>query len=195
MTGSGVNSAGCATCKGRCCREYRVEVTVADVRVLADRTGLHPRDFIALQDAAAGNGGFRLRPAGPAKELHLVRNTSTGACVFLMEIAPDRARCGVYAYRPVVCRVYPTFLKNGTVAVRDGAKCGPDAWNLAAMDLTTCRRDHTRNEVDKTEHRNLVTAWNARVDADGQERSADELLEFVLSGVPGDHLAPAVDPG
>jgi transposase len=46
--------------------------------------------------------GFRLRPQGPTVELMLVRNRPTGACVFLLEIAPDKARCGVYAHRPLV---------------------------------------------------------------------------------------------
>src|SRR5262249_13641558 len=143
----------------------------------------HPRDFIKLTNADAGDEGFRLRPAGPAVELQLVRNMSTGACVFLMEIAPDRGRCGVYVHRPKVCRNFPMTLRNGAVAIRDGVKCGSDMWNLAAMDLTGCRHNLVQGRADKVEHHHMMTTWNALVDAAGQERSVEELFEFVLNGV------------
>ena len=84
MNGSGANLAGCATCAGRCCRDYRVEVVVRDVRILAAGTALHPREFLWLRDSGGPNG-FQLQPAGNGMELHLWRHQPTGACVFLME--------------------------------------------------------------------------------------------------------------
>jgi hypothetical protein len=50
MNGSGANLAGCATCAGRCCREYRVQITAADVRTLAAGTALPPSDFVRLEE-------------------------------------------------------------------------------------------------------------------------------------------------
>ncbi len=181
MNGSGGNVAGCATCAGRCCREYRVQVTAADVRTLAAGTALPPADFVKLEECEADKPGFRLRPGGPSNELHLIRHATTGGCVFLMEISPGLARCGVYAARPMVCRNFPTALRLGAVSVRDGVKCGPGSWNLAAMDVTTYRRDLVGAEAAWKEHWDLVQVWNQAVDAESRQASPTELYDFLLS--------------
>src|SRR5262245_48440738 len=124
MDGSGRNIAGCATCHGRCCREYRVEVTVADVRELADGTKLPPADFITLREGDKERRGFRLRKNGPPMELNLIRRAMTGGCVFLLEISETQARCGVYKHRPMVCANFPTMLVRGAIAVREEVTCG-----------------------------------------------------------------------
>jgi Fe-S-cluster containining protein len=186
VNGSGANVAGCATCAGRCCREYRVQVTAADVRTLAAGTALPPGDFVKLEESEADKPGFRLRPGGPPYELHLIRHAATGGCVFLMEIAPGLARCGVYAARPLVCRNFPTSLRLGAVAVRDGVKCGPGSWNLATMDVTTYRRDLVRADAAWKEHWKMVSAWNQAIDAESRQASPTELYDFLLSHAPGE---------
>jgi len=179
MNGSGANVAGCAGCSGNCCRKYKVGVTVADVRALAAGMALHPKDFVRLLDA--DDDGFRLRPGGPAMELYLIRRAETGACQFLMEIAPGKARCGVYAHRPLVCSTFPTTLQRGAVAIRQDTVCGPDAWNLAAMNLATYRQDITRNRAAWAEHRQIVQAWNATIDTASREATPEDLYEFLLN--------------
>lgn len=177
VNGSGVNVAGCAGCTGDCCRRYKVGVTAADVRRVAAGTALHPEEFVTLLE---DDSGFRLRPDGPTFDLYLVRRPESGGCVFLMEIASGKARCGVYAHRPLVCSNFPTTLERGAVAIRQETVCGPDSWNLAAMELTTYRRDLERNRAAWAEHRRLVRTWNAAVDTDQRERTARELYEVLL---------------
>jgi Fe-S-cluster containining protein len=184
VNGSGGNVAGCASCKGRCCREYRVTVTVADVRGLAAGTALRPKDFVQLRELEENKQGFRLQPGGRPHELMLVRRTPTGACVFLMELAPDVARCGIYSHRPQVCRNFPTTLAGAAVAVRGDTKCGPNAWNLATMDLTTYRHDLVRARADWAEHQRFIAAWNAAVEATKKEGTAEQLFDFILSYQP-----------
>ncbi len=184
MNGSGANVAGCATCGGRCCREYRVEVMVRDVRILAAGTALHPSEFLWLRDSGGPNG-FQLQPAGHGMELHLRRHEPTGACVFLMEMAAGVARCGVYADRPQVCRNFPATLERGVVGVRSSVKCGPDAWNLATMDLCTYRQDLVLAKAAWAEHWQLVQAWNGRINGESRTATEDELYDYVLTGVPG----------
>jgi Fe-S-cluster containining protein len=179
MNGSGANVAGCASCAGRCCRQYRVEVSVADVRALATGTGLHPGEFVRLWENTNGQLGFRLRPGGPGNALNLIRHED-GACVFLMEIAEGVARCGVYAHRPVVCRNFPTTMRRGVVVVRQDVLCPPGSWNLAAMDVPGYRRDLDRRGVDWAAHWEIVNAWNASVDATGTGRTPTDLYEFLV---------------
>jgi Fe-S-cluster containining protein len=180
VNGSGVNVAGCASCAGRCCRSYRVEVTVTDVRTLAAGTAMHPRDFIRLREDGR-NTGFRLRPDGPTMELNLVRRPHTGGCVFLMEIAPDVARCGVYAHRPLVCSNFPTTVRHGAVGIRQNVTCAENSWNLAAMDLGTYRRGHVRSVAAWAEHWQTVRAWNSVLEENSREATEEDLYEFLLS--------------
>jgi Fe-S-cluster containining protein len=179
MNGSGANVAGCADCGGKCCRTYVVGVTARDVRVLADGAAMDPSDFVRLIDT--DKEGFHLRAGGPAKKLCLQRIPETGACVLLMEIASGKARCGVYAHRPLVCSNFPTSLQNGVVTIRENMACGPDSWNLAAMDLPAYRRDLVRDESARAEHRQIMRAWNKRIDASGREATPEELYEYLMS--------------
>jgi Fe-S-cluster containining protein len=179
MSGEGGNLAGCAGCAGQCCRKYRVGVTVRDVRVLAEGTALHPGDFIRLLDTE--KNGFRLKPGGPAKGLYMQRSSDKGGCVFLMEIASGKARCGVYAHRPLVCSNFPMSLQRGVVTPREDTLCGPGAWNLAAMDLPAYRRDLLRDRAAKAEHDQVVQAWNERVDTSGRDATPGELYDFLLT--------------
>jgi Fe-S-cluster containining protein len=184
MNGSGANVAGCATCHGRCCREYRVEVTVADVRTIAAGTTLRPSDFIKLRQSDKDGRGFRLQRGGPSNELNLIRRSATGGCVFLMEISPTQARCGVYAHRPMVCRNFPTNLVRGAVAVRGDVTCGPNSWSLAAMDLPGYRRDLVQRDADWKEHWRIVEEWNSKVDASRQVAAPEDLYAFLLNHSP-----------
>ncbi|MER7970425.1 YkgJ family cysteine cluster protein [Streptomyces sp. NPDC096080] len=197
MSGSAAALAGCASCKGRCCREYTVNVTMDDVRGLATGMALHPREFLALQEK--DDGDFRFRRDGPRYDIRLRHRPDTEGCVFLMEIAPGHARCGAYAHRPRVCANFPASLSRNTVAIRDNTLCGDaDSWNLTAMDLPGLRANILRNRAAWTEHLRLAERWNAHVDSSHRTRSHDELYDFILEpgtiGLP-DEDAEAVEAG
>lgn len=183
MNGSGANLAGCASCEGRCCREYNVHVTIADVRRLAAGMALHPREFVYLKEGKEeDNSDFRFKPGGPLYDLHLLHRPVTKGCVFLMEIAPGKARCGAYVHRPIVCATFPTSLAQGSVGIREKTLCGgPDSWNLATMDLPAYRRDIARNRAAWSEHLRMAREWNARVDASTRPATEEQLYDFILA--------------
>lgn len=187
MSGSGANLAGCASCKGRCCREYTVNVTLADIRRLAAGMAVHPGEFVTLKEK--DDGDFRFRRDGPMYDLRLRHRPDTKGCVFLMEIAPGHARCGAYVHRPMVCATFPAALSRNTVSIRDSTLCGDsDSWNLTAMDLPGLRSNILRNRAAWAEHLRTADRWNAYVDAGHRTRTYDELYDFILapeqSGVP-----------
>jgi Fe-S-cluster containining protein len=184
VNGSGANVAGCATCHGRCCREYRVEVNVADVRRLATGTTLRLSDFLVLRPCDGDKPGFRLRPGGPGNELNLVRRPRTGGCIFLLELSPTEARCGVYPFRPSVCSNFPTTLKAGVVSVRPEVTCGPNSWSLAAMDLPAYRQGLAGREADWIEHWRILEVWNKRVETVAMEASPEQLYDFLVNYSP-----------
>ncbi|MDQ1005939.1 Fe-S-cluster containining protein [Streptomyces sp. V4I23] len=161
MNGSGANLAGCAGCVGDCCRNYKVGVTVSDMRRLAAGMSLNLREFTSLLEDE--QDGFRLSRDGPTLDLHLRHRPVSRGCVFLMEIAQGKARCGAYAHRPLVCSKFPTTLERVSV-IRGDTVCGPNSWNLAAMDLTSYQPDLTRNKAAWSEHIRIVRIWSATVE-------------------------------
>lgn len=181
MSGAGMNLAGCASCKGQCCRAYLVVVNATDVRKIVEATSLRPSDFIYLSERKDTEPGFRLRPGGRGHHLALQKKDGKGsACVFLVELAPSVARCGMYAHRPRVCSTFPAKLAKGVVDIRQDTTCGPNAWNVSAMDLPDYRRDLTSQRTDWQDHWRLVMKWNGEVDADGRARTPDDLFGYLL---------------
>ncbi|HQH28542.1 MAG TPA: YkgJ family cysteine cluster protein, partial [Oligoflexia bacterium] len=75
--------AGCA----ECCRNKRIPVYPFDVLRLAR--------FLAL-----GTGEFLAKFVEPADAL--LKHEKAGGCIFL-----EGTKCGVYEFRPLVCRLYP----------------------------------------------------------------------------------------
>lgn len=169
--------AGCAGCAGQCCRTYKVAITASDMQRLASGTALPPSEFVTLLEHRSG---FRLEPGGPTLDLYLQRRSGGQGCVFLMEIAKGHARCGAYAHRPLVCSNFPLALEGGTVAARQDTVCGPDSWNLAAMDLVGYRGDLLRSRAAWSDHFALIERWNRKVDAGGRKKSPRQLYDYLM---------------
>jgi Fe-S-cluster containining protein len=175
-----VTFGGCATCVGECCRRYLVPVTVADVHRIIAATALHPREFVQLTGHALPSAGFQLGRGSGQQHLVLDRRSS-GACVFLLELASGQARCGAYQHRPSACRTFPTILRHGTPAIRAEIRCEPGAWCLAVMDLAGYRHDLKEQGTAWEAHGRIVATWNSQVAA---ERTEEELFAFLLNQQP-----------
>lgn len=116
----------CEGCHAGCCRAFAVPVTGADILRIERGLGLNFWDFVCRwadpEGAIAANYAphffFEDEPETPFV-ISLTHTNSkhfpgTTKCQFLMECEPDaehpkgQARCGIYAYRPQPCRVFPT---------------------------------------------------------------------------------------
>ena len=145
-----------------------------NLRIKADALGLQAEDYetdrIFLQDLYTG---MFERQVGADK---MTAFRSNGE----LEIAPGKARCGIYAHRPLVCSNFPASLQRGVVTIREDTVCGPGSWNLATMDLPTYRRDLTRDQSARAEHRQVMRAWNKVVDDSRWEATPEDLYEYLL---------------
>lgn len=125
----------CTQC-GRCCHDLRLTLSVAEARVWASRG--HRVDVLTegwpwpdngdpddpvMQwrrvtsfDARVGDVPFRIN-------LRLVARHE-GACPHLL---PDM-RCGNYAARPRICRIYPLESRPFEAMVPERRLCPPEAW-------------------------------------------------------------------
>ena len=142
----------CTQC-GRCCYNTMIPLTVDEagqwldrgnsVQILceatpwpADQAGHDPRSNHFKRRSFEAISGTM-----PIRVVVILVAKVVGACPHLL---PDM-RCGIYATRPLVCRIYPAEV-NPWIALQPTAKaCPPEAWS---SDLPLLQRDGViRNEV------------------------------------------------
>ncbi len=161
----------CDACDARCCSAYAVHLTGDDVRRLAEGTGLPPRAFVtwALQAERTATG-FVLRPGGPSHDLllaHARAGDPRQPCPFLRSETGGPPRCGVYAFRPRVCRRFPAVRVGAGYGVRDGIVCAPGAWGDHEMARLSWRTAIAREEREAEAYAAVVAVWNERVERAG----------------------------
>lgn len=118
----------CDVCPARCCKSFAVELSLPDAVRFMDMLGLpfwaglrvlastNPHAFAVEHDERMEHGLHAF--AGTA---HLaLRRTESGACGMLVDIGGFE-RCGVYAARPAICRLYPLTWTSETARGGPGA--------------------------------------------------------------------------
>src|SRR6202021_106315 len=126
---------GCTQC-GKCCRDTKVPLTVAEaikwlnrgdeVQLLCEASPW-PEALDGEPRAAHFKGGPFARMSGsmpPRVVVMLVANV-VGACPNLLA---DQ-RCGIYEDRPLVCRIYPAEINPFVALKPDNKACPPEAWS------------------------------------------------------------------
>jgi len=154
----------CTGC-GNCCRGTVVMVTDADLRRIAEGTGL-PLDrivrFVPEDEANIPARSSWWVRFGDGRAVMALRHRAGGACAFLD--AEDR--CTIYDHRPVTCREHPfnvTLTDSGAVehlSISRIVDC-PHDWDghLTRGDLRSVVR---WNERQSEAYLDRVRAWNRR---------------------------------
>jgi Fe-S-cluster containining protein len=89
----------CARCCGDAPRRSRIIYLLErEVKKISEVTGLHPLEFAS---PISGAGKFRYK-----------MKKRSGLCVFLKDGA-----CTIYTHRPLVCRLYPFFVRRTSTGV------------------------------------------------------------------------------
>src|SRR5215213_103805 len=124
-----VRTSPCATCTLGCCYRYDVNISGYDAWVIANGLQLPPGQFLSMvPEPSPTTRGVLLDRSGSTQQLVLAKRPTTQEhqpCVFLIELPNGTGRCGIYALRPLVCRTYPAYVRNGIVGRRDDVLC-PD---------------------------------------------------------------------
>jgi Fe-S-cluster containining protein len=176
----------CGTC-GVCCRSYIVPVCGHDVWRISQSQRLAPEQFVvAVAQPEPRMDGFRLAADGPTHGLMLDKQgrlTVNQSCVFLVHLAGDHDRCGVYLDRPVVCRAYPMVLAPRGVTLREKALCPPNAWPESELGKRSWRGAVRRVTMQFDLYAEVVARWNARVDAAPPEHhfTLGEFLSYLIN--------------
>jgi Fe-S-cluster containining protein len=125
----------CTQC-GKCCRDSKIPLTVAEAMSWLNRG--HPVQLIceaspwpqALADDDPRAAHFKRRSFAvtsgmmPTRVVVMLVADTAGACPNLL----SDMRCGIYENRPLVCRIYPAEI-NPFVGLNPEKKvCPPEAW-------------------------------------------------------------------
>jgi Fe-S-cluster containining protein len=165
---------GCATCRtSRCCVVFDPELTGSDLlRILSlglrveDVADLRPvradlagPDAIHLGDACAFD--LRLRRTSSPRTSSTDPTLDPRRCGFLVTLGDGRARCGIYAERPLVCRLFPSELTRfGVMVLTPESVCPPDAFAQERSDLSTLHALHLIAETERAAFRFFLLGWN-----------------------------------
>jgi Fe-S-cluster containining protein len=154
----------CIGCRAHCCHHILHLSAFEAVRIACVLT-LPPEEFV---DAEAWTRPDRdigvpvLHPirtdAGPVR-LRL-KQQEDKACAFLYSIA-GKGRCGAYAARPGVCRIYPFEIEDEIGRVRVGTTdyC-EQAWLFDDDTVAGLERSVADWRADLSRDRELVARWN-----------------------------------
>ena len=199
-------SSPCSSCTKRCCSNYTVTITGYDAWLIGTGLRLSLHSFLVYVPLDDGiDRGFRLAPGGPRHDLALdkVGQYQKGnPCVFWVELAGGRGRCGIYGQRPFVCQTYPAYQQDGDVVLRDDVLCPAGSWNLTGMDLPLFRRRLHRFRMEQDVYAYVVSRWNAIVEAKGPQglhayytflMNVYDALDRFRRTVPEQRLAAAVE--
>ena len=176
------SKSGCDTCTtSSCCVVFDPELTGADVLRLVDGVGLEPSDIAELKPTRKDQAGPDAIHLGDlcAWDLRLRRTAAlAGAqgpggprrCGFLVDLThpdlPPASRCGVYATRPLVCRLFPSDLTAfGVMVATPEAICPPQAWSQERADLATLHQLHLISRVERERFRAFLIVWNRVAEA------------------------------
>lgn len=180
----------------RCCSLRTVRLTGGDLWRIATRLEVPPLAFVrAVPAAPDATDGVLLALDGPPLHLALARRAVTGrqaACVFLMHIRDDLARCGLGALRPLACQAFPASGGDGMLQISEEHGCTCRAWSLADLDRPAAAALLAQQTAERALDLPLIETWNAQVAAQAISPSLAQFCAYLLhayaSQAAGDRL-------
>ncbi len=178
-------SSPCGACRKRCCTQYTVSINGYDAWVIGRGLHLPLESFLVYFPVTEQNErGFLLEPEGSRYEIALDKvgqYQKENPCVFWVELENGGGRCGIYAYRPMVCQTYPAYQRQDMVVLRDDVLCPEGAWNLVGMDLPVFRRRLSRFRMEQDIYAYVVAGWNTAVGREGRTFDIREYYAALMS--------------
>lgn len=151
----------------RCCSLRTVRPTGGDIWRIATQLQVPPERFLrSIPAEAAAPDGVLLAPDAQPIHLALARRAVKGrqaACVFLMQIGDDVARCGLGELRPLPCQAFPGRGVGGALTISDQHGCTCRAWSLADLDRPVVTALLEQEAAEREQDQRIILAWNGQV--------------------------------
>ena len=175
----------------RCCSLRTVRPTGGDIWRIATQLQVPPERFLRTIPAeeAAATDGVLLAPGAQPIHLALARRAVKGrqaACVFLMQIGDDVARCGLGELRPLPCQAFPGRGVGGALTISDQHGCTCRAWSIADLDRPAVAALLEQEAAERDLDQRLVHAWNEHVAAAaGASYSVADFCRYLMHAYTG----------
>lgn len=172
----------CSDCIGKCCSRFCIFVTSFDVIRIKEKIKTDPSRFLTPYPAEglmepASYPAFKLN----GKDFLLGLDTKLGKrnCIFLMDIHGVN-RCGIHAFRPLVCRTYP-FKSNEEAELEtvEELLC-PMQWWPEGAEKEEYKADIEQFREELEGYRKIVGKWNSQ-----ENGSFMHFLEFIINEAVG----------
>lgn len=173
---SEVVPSACMHCPSRCCRDYLVCLTHADVKRIYEATGsLASIAFIpAAEVRGASVSSFFIQKGGKLEEFYIcLAHKPDSSCIF-----ESNNRCEIYGARPMPCRIYPFEPQEGRGArprQKKDSRC-PMRWN-SRKDEEEAKELIEQDRREIREYGILCREWNATM----REGKQEDFLRFMIS--------------
>src|SRR5439155_17256402 len=82
---------------------------------------------------------------------------------FMGALGSTAGRCGIYPYRPMVCRTYPTALVGEEIERREDVYCPVEAWRDGILQGRSWREQQFRSYVELNIYWLAADRWNEHV--------------------------------
>jgi Fe-S-cluster containining protein len=185
----------CELCPGRCCR-LNVKVSLLDAIHYCHTLGLPffagltfvPSDHKAHAFTIARDPRINPEPEGwiGTAEIQL-RRKADGSCHALASIG-GYDRCGVYAARPSLCRLYPMSWTSDVAKGNPGMILCPVPYGVTEREERQFLEDIEVSIERWEQHDDIVIAWHR--ESQPEERTVERFLAFAIpraaaiAGVP-----------
>jgi Fe-S-cluster containining protein len=171
----------CAGCDVDCCTGHVIPVNCHDAWRIRHGLGIPYRDFLGLvpQDRSAPTHPVRM---GTVRFTLVLRRRPDRSCGFLVRLGGER-RCGVHAFRPDACRIFP-FLPDveqqaprpaGDLLQLHPSHC-PWRWPVTEERKERVLQDIRDNASHRVLDRETLSAWFWAV---GVDKNVDNFYRFL----------------
>lgn len=168
----------CEQCNGKCCTEFTVYITHADIKRLVDHTGRDPTTFVtAYADDQKATYPI-IRMGGYDVRLGLTYRDKK--CTLLHVENDNRRRCTVQDHKPMVCRTYPFSVSDdGKLVHVEPYKCPGPIWPSTEQERAKAISEVRQLHREYNEYEAIVNAWNRL--PEGKRTDLSSFIRFSFS--------------
>jgi Fe-S-cluster containining protein len=175
----------CNLCPARCCR-LNVKISLRDAVHYCNTLGVPFFTGLTLVPSAHSTHAFSIDrdprinpdPEGWLGTVEIqLRRKEDGSCHALVNVG-GYDRCGVYAARPSLCRLYPMSWTSDVAKGNPGMILCPVPYGVTEREEAQFLRDIETSIESWEQHDDIVIEWNER--SKPEERTAEKFLEFAI---------------
>lgn len=171
----------CAYCASKCC-SLRVDLTIIEALRVSYTLVLPLLDFLVVRQPTVKHPAKLCSPFLILNEpSNFAFRQNVGHCFHLTRPGELRSRCGIYALRPAICRLYPFSMEQNGILIEMGNEqhC-PVNWMQNDETRERARADFNQFQEDYALEKQWLAKWNTRP---YEDRALETFIDFLMNEV------------